>query len=93
VADKAALARRLARIEGQVCGIARMVEDERYCIDLLNQLSAVATALDAVGLRFSTSALATASPARWPPATPRGRRPRRPSCSRRSSASRRGGRP
>jgi DNA-binding FrmR family transcriptional regulator len=49
VADKAALARRLARIEGQVCGSARMVEDERCCIDLLTQLSAVATALDAVG--------------------------------------------
>jgi DNA-binding FrmR family transcriptional regulator len=52
VADKAALSRRLARIEGQVRGIARMVEDERYCIDILTQLSAVATALDAVGLKL-----------------------------------------
>jgi CsoR family transcriptional regulator, copper-sensing transcriptional repressor len=48
---KPELAKRLARIEGQVRGIARMVEDERYCIDILTQLAAVTTALEAVGLR------------------------------------------
>ena len=36
---------RLARIEGQVRGIARMVEEERYCIDILNQMQAVKAAL------------------------------------------------
>ena len=42
------LAARLARIEGQVRGIARMVEDERYCIDILNQMQAVKSALKRV---------------------------------------------
>ena len=49
--DKAVLLRRLARIEGQVRGIARMIEDERYCIDILTQLSAAGTALDAVAMK------------------------------------------
>jgi len=48
--DKAALGRRLARIEGQVRGIARMIEDDRYCIDVLTQLSAIQAALDKVAL-------------------------------------------
>jgi DNA-binding FrmR family transcriptional regulator len=39
------LLQRLARIQGQVGGIARMVEEERYCIDILNQLQAVKAAL------------------------------------------------
>jgi DNA-binding FrmR family transcriptional regulator len=47
-ADKDALVRRLHRIEGQVRGIERMVEDDRYCIDLLTQISAVTTALDSL---------------------------------------------
>jgi DNA-binding FrmR family transcriptional regulator len=45
------LAKRLARVEGQVRGIARMIEDDRYCIDVLTQLGAVSTALDAVALK------------------------------------------
>ena len=49
-ADKANLASRLARIEGQVRGIARMVEEDRYCIDVLTQISAVQAALDKVAL-------------------------------------------
>jgi DNA-binding FrmR family transcriptional regulator len=48
---KEELAKRLARIEGQVRGIARMVEDDRYCIDILTQIAAVDTALDAVALK------------------------------------------
>ena len=40
---------RLARIEGQVRGIARMVEDDRYCIDVITQLRAVRAALDRAG--------------------------------------------
>jgi CsoR family transcriptional regulator, copper-sensing transcriptional repressor len=45
------LLKRLARIEGQVRGIARMIEDDRYCIDILTQLGAVDTALEAVALK------------------------------------------
>jgi CsoR family transcriptional regulator, copper-sensing transcriptional repressor len=48
--DKEALAKRLHRIEGQVRGIERMVEDDRYCIDILTQVAAVNTALE--GLAF-----------------------------------------
>jgi DNA-binding FrmR family transcriptional regulator len=49
--DKDQLLKRLARIEGQVRGIARMIEDDRYCIDILTQLGAVDTALEAVALK------------------------------------------
>ena len=41
---------RLKRIEGQVRGIQGMVEDERYCIDILTQISAIQAALDKVAL-------------------------------------------
>ena len=50
--DKDALIKRLHRIEGQVRGIERMVEDDRYCIDILTQISAVNTALEAVALKI-----------------------------------------
>jgi DNA-binding FrmR family transcriptional regulator len=46
--DKEALVRRLHRIEGQVRGIERMVEDDRYCIDILTQIAAVNTALESL---------------------------------------------
>jgi DNA-binding FrmR family transcriptional regulator len=42
---KASCARRLQRIEGQVRGIARMVDEDRYCIDIVTQISAVRAAL------------------------------------------------
>ena len=45
---KAALTKRLNRVEGQVRGIGRMVEEDRYCIDILTQVSAVQSALDAL---------------------------------------------
>ncbi len=47
---KDAQLKRLRRIEGQVRGIARMVEDEQYCIDVLTQVSAATKALQAVAL-------------------------------------------
>ena len=50
-ADKAALVKRLHRIEGQVRGIDKMVEDDRYCIDVLTQVGAVATALEGVAFK------------------------------------------
>jgi DNA-binding FrmR family transcriptional regulator len=49
--DKDALIKRLHRIEGQVRGIERMVEEDRYCIDVLTQLAAVTTALESVAFR------------------------------------------
>jgi CsoR family transcriptional regulator, copper-sensing transcriptional repressor len=52
LADKDALLKRLRRIEGQVRGIERMVEEERYCIDILTQISAATTALDSVALKI-----------------------------------------
>ena len=52
VQDKDALVKRLHRIEGQVRGIERMVEDERYCIDVLTQIGAVTTALESVAFKI-----------------------------------------
>lgn len=49
-ANKEQLLKRLARIEGQVRGVSRMVEEERYCIDVLTQISAIEAALDRVAL-------------------------------------------
>jgi DNA-binding FrmR family transcriptional regulator len=49
-ADKQALLGRLRRIEGQVRGVHRMVEEDSYCIDVLTQISAATRALQAVAL-------------------------------------------
>jgi CsoR family transcriptional regulator, copper-sensing transcriptional repressor len=48
--DKHALKRRLHRIEGQVRGLERMVDEDRYCLDILTQVAAVRTALESLGL-------------------------------------------
>ena len=48
----AALVKRLNRIEGQVRGIGRMLAEDRYCVDILTQVSAVRSALDALGLEL-----------------------------------------
>lgn len=48
--QKADIATRLARIEGQVRGIARMIEQDRYCIEILDQVSAITKALQQVSL-------------------------------------------
>jgi DNA-binding FrmR family transcriptional regulator len=50
--DKAAVEKRLSRIEGQVRGLRRMVDEEAYCIDVLTQISAVERALDGVALKL-----------------------------------------
>jgi DNA-binding FrmR family transcriptional regulator len=50
-ADRQLILNRLRRIEGQVRGIERMVEEDRYCIDVLTQIAAVSTALEAVGVK------------------------------------------
>jgi DNA-binding FrmR family transcriptional regulator len=70
-ADKRALVSRLRRIEGQVRGIERMIAEDRYCIDILTQISAVTTALDSLAFRVLdqhvdhcvTGALASGDPA------------------------------
>jgi DNA-binding FrmR family transcriptional regulator len=50
--DKEALAKRLHRIEGQVRGIERMVDEDRYCIDILTQVGAVTSALERLGFEL-----------------------------------------
>ena len=49
-ADATALGKRINRIEGQVRGIGKMIAEDRYCIDILTQVSAVQSALDALAL-------------------------------------------
>jgi DNA-binding FrmR family transcriptional regulator len=49
-ADKGRLLKRLSRVEGQVRGVSKMVEEERYCIDVLTQIGAIQAALDKVAL-------------------------------------------
>lgn len=50
--NKAALLNRLKRVEGQVRGVARMVEGDMYCIDILTQISAIEAAMDKVALEL-----------------------------------------
>lgn len=52
VENKQAIGRRLARIEGQVGWLRRMVEDEAYCVDVLTQVAAVTKALEGVSLKL-----------------------------------------
>ncbi len=69
--DREALVKRLHRIEGQVRGIEKMLEEDRYCIDILTQIGAVSTALETVGFKILdehvrhcvTGALASNDPA------------------------------
>jgi DNA-binding FrmR family transcriptional regulator len=69
--DREALVKRLHRIEGQVRGIEKMLEEDRYCIDILTQIGAVSTALETVGFKILdehvkhcvTGALASKDPA------------------------------
>jgi len=51
---KAQIQKRLKRVAGQVAGIQRMVEQDRYCVDVLTQVAAVRSALDAVGVELLT---------------------------------------
>jgi CsoR family transcriptional regulator, copper-sensing transcriptional repressor len=52
VADKDALLKRLRRVEGQARGLQRMVEEERYCIEIVTQIAAARTALERVALQL-----------------------------------------
>jgi DNA-binding FrmR family transcriptional regulator len=51
-AEKEAVLKRLRRIEGQVRGVGRMVEEDRYCIDIVTQVTAIQAALDKVALEL-----------------------------------------
>jgi DNA-binding FrmR family transcriptional regulator len=50
--EREALLKRLNRIAGQVRGVAGMVEEERYCVDVLTQIAAIRSALDAVAMQL-----------------------------------------
>jgi DNA-binding FrmR family transcriptional regulator len=50
--DKAALIKRMRRIEGQARGIEKMIASDRYCIDILTQIAAIETALEAVAFKI-----------------------------------------
>lgn len=52
VHQKDALLKRLRRVEGQIRGVERMVEEERYCLEILDQIAAARTALEQVALRL-----------------------------------------
>ena len=56
--DKEAIRRRLRRIEGQVRGLQRMIDEEAYCIDVLDQVSATTRALQAVAIQLLDDHLA-----------------------------------
>jgi DNA-binding FrmR family transcriptional regulator len=49
--------RRINRIAGQVGGIQKMIDEERYCVDILNQIAAVRSALDQLGVQMLTGHL------------------------------------
>jgi len=57
-ADRDAILKRLRRIEGQIRGLQRMVEEDRYCIEVLEQVSAATRALQAVSLELLDEHLA-----------------------------------
>ena len=50
--EKEPLIKRLHRIEGQVRGVERMVEDDRYCIDIITQIAAINTALESLAFKI-----------------------------------------
>lgn len=73
-ASKQQLLNRLARVEGQVRGVTRMVQDDRYCIDVLTQISAAQAALEAIAMGLLDSHVRicmSGRPASGPPADAR----------------------
>ncbi|PYK11403.1 MAG: metal-sensitive transcriptional regulator [Verrucomicrobia bacterium] len=57
--QKDTMAKRMNRITGQIAGITRMIEQDRYCVDILNQISAARSALDALGIELLSNHLET----------------------------------
>jgi DNA-binding FrmR family transcriptional regulator len=71
--DKDKVRKRLSRIAGQVAGLQKMVEEDRYCVDVLTQIAAIRSALDAVGVELLSDHIRhcvsdSASPAAHPEA-------------------------
>jgi DNA-binding FrmR family transcriptional regulator len=56
--DRAKARNRIKRIAGQIAGLQKMVEDDRYCVDILTQVAAVRSALDALGVELLTRHMA-----------------------------------
>lgn len=56
--DASKVKNRLSRIAGQVAGLQKMVEDDRYCVDILTQVAAIRSALDALGVELLTRHMA-----------------------------------
>ena len=52
--DRTKIENRLKRISGQVAGLTKMVQEDRYCVDILTQLAAIRSALDALGVELLT---------------------------------------
>lgn len=50
--NKSALIKRLNRVEGQVRGVTKMVEEDRYCVDVLTQIAAIQAAMDALAMQL-----------------------------------------
>lgn len=57
--SKSKVKARANRIAGQIGGIQRMIDEDKYCVDILNQISAVRSALDALGIELLTDHLET----------------------------------
>jgi DNA-binding FrmR family transcriptional regulator len=55
IEDKPVLSTRMKKIEGQARGIRKMIEEERYCVDIVQQLTALSSAIDEVSLRILES--------------------------------------
>lgn len=53
--NKPALLKRMSRVEGQVRGVAKMVDEDRYCADILTQVAAIQSALDALAMQLLAS--------------------------------------
>ena len=58
-ASRSSIENRLKRIAGQVAGLQKMVADDRYCVDVLTQLAAIRSALDAMGVEMLAEHLET----------------------------------
>lgn len=55
--SRKSLQSRVSRVSGQINGVGKMIEEDRYCLDILNQISAVRAALDALGVELLTQHL------------------------------------
>ncbi len=57
--SRKAIKSRISRVSGQINGVSKMIDEDRYCLDILNQISAVRAALDSLGVELLTNHLET----------------------------------